>query len=186
MARLNPVDPESWDPLVDDILAEVRRRGYLHTNLYSTLALAPWMMRAWVGLIWPLRDDSQTPRLLRELMIMRIAQLTGARYEWAHHRRMALEHGVSEEKLRELAGWAASKRFDGRERAVLAYAEAIARGGEVEDATFEALRDRFSDAEIVELTLTASSYVGAARLLVALEIEPEEEVRANLVDFSPG
>jgi alkylhydroperoxidase family enzyme len=186
VARLNPLDPESWDPLVDDILAEVRRRGYLHTNLYSTLALAPSMLRAWVGLIWPLRDDSQTARSLRELMIMRIAQLTGASYEWAHHRRMALENSVSNEKLRDLADWRVSDRFDGRERAVLAYADAIARGGEVEDATFESLRERFSDAEIVELTLTASSYVGAARLLLALEIEPEEEVRANLVDFSRG
>lgn len=186
MARLTPADPDPRDPIVSEILAQARRRGYVHTNLYLTLARAPKMLRAWVALIWPLRDDSETPRPLRELMIMRIAQLAGARYEWAHHRRMALEHGVPEDKLRDLAGWADSERFGDRERAVLAYADAIARGGEVADAAFEPVRERFTDAEIVELTLTASIYVGAARLLRALEIEPEDEVRADLIDLSPG
>ncbi len=47
------------------------------------------MLRAYAGLARGLRYEAQTPRALRELMILRTAQLTDSRYEWAHHRKMA-------------------------------------------------------------------------------------------------
>src|SRR5262249_50596759 len=138
MARLPLVSDRPDDPDLQRIFADLRRQGREPSNLYRTLAHAPRMLAAWVGMAWPLRAEPSVRRSLRELMIMRGAQLTGAVYEWAHHREMALAAGVPEAKLAALAGWRASDLFDAEERAALAYTEGIA-ANDVDDDTFAEL-----------------------------------------------
>ena len=141
-------------------------------NLYRTLAGHPTLLDTWIEYAWGLRGASETPRGLRELVILRVAQMTNATYEWAAHVKMARTAGVSEDKIGALGRWREAPRFDGRERAALAYAEAM-HFGHVDDPTFAAVRANFTDPEILELTLTASTYLGLATLLEALRIPPE-------------
>lgn len=180
MARLPLVPERPADPDLNRIFTELRRQGREPSNLYRTLGHAPRMLDAWVGMAWPLRAAPSAARALRELMILRSAQLTEAEYEWAHHRRMAAEAGVAEDKLLALAGWRSSNLFDAAERAALAYAEAIV-ANEVGDEVFEEVRRVFSPGEVIELTVTASFYAGVSRALRALrvDLEPgyEEELR---------
>src|ERR1700722_12897609 len=126
----------------DEITAEVfetfRTEGRDPIALYRVLAHSPRMLRAYAGLARGLRYEAQTPRSLRELMILRTAQLTGSEYEWAHHRAMAAANGVPEEKVAELAGWAGSARFDPAERAALRCVDEI-HAVALSDAAFAAL-----------------------------------------------
>jgi len=71
--------------------------------LYRTLGNAPAMLRAWTSLAWPLRQEAASPRGLRELLIMRVAQLTAASFEWLAHWDMAVKHGITAEQLEEFA-----------------------------------------------------------------------------------
>ena len=176
MARLplTPADPD--DPTLAALFAELRGRGVEPPHLYRTLGHAPKMLRAWVDLAWPLRLDAATPRRTRELVILRVAYLTQAPYEWAHHEPMALDAGVRPDQLEALPGWEGSDAFDDEERVVLAYADAVVAGDGVDDATFAALTRRFDAAAVVELTLTASFYVCVARLLRALDVEVEPDL----------
>lgn len=141
-------------------------------NLYRTLAGHPALLDTWMEYAWGLRGASETPRALRELVILRVAQMTNATYEWAAHVQMARSAGVDEEAIAALAHWREADVFDERERVALACAEAM-HGGGVDGPTFEALRAHFTDAQIIELTLTASTYLGLATLLDALQIPPE-------------
>ncbi len=92
------------------------------------LGTAPELFRGWLDFAWPLRLNAKTPRLLRELMILRGAQLSGTAYEWAHHLPMATEAGVSEAQIDALANWRDSDLFDADARAVLQLAEEVTRG----------------------------------------------------------
>ena len=66
---------------------------------------------------------------------------------------MGSEAGVSDEKLLALADHATSDLYDDRERAALAYADAVTRTGEeIPEALFERLRRLFDEDQIVELT----------------------------------
>ncbi len=181
MARLPLVSDRPGDPELARIFADLRRQGREPSNLYRTLGHAPRMLAAWVGLAWPLRAEPSVPRALRELMIMRAAQLTAAEYEWAHHWRMAVAAGVPEAKLLALAGWRSSELFEAAERAALAYTEGIV-AHDVGDDVLGEVRHLFSPAEVIELTLTAGFYACVARVLHALrvDLEPghEEELRA--------
>src|SRR5947209_16397599 len=125
MARLPLISDRPDDPALARVFAGLRRQGREPSNLYRTLGHAPRMLAAWVGLAWPLRGEPSVPRSLRELMILRGAQLTGAGYEWAHHREMALAAGVTAGQVAALAGWRSSDLFDERERAALAFAEEV-------------------------------------------------------------
>lgn len=144
-------------------------------DLYRTLGHAPAMLEAWIAMAWPLRWEPTTPRALRELIIMRAAQVTGALYEWTHHWSMALDAGVPREQLLALSAWEASDTFSPVEKAVLAYAEQVLADGQVEDDVFSDLASFFQPQEIVEITLTASFYANVARVLLALRIQPEPE-----------
>jgi 4-carboxymuconolactone decarboxylase len=138
------------------------------------------MLRAWCGLTWPLRDDPAVPRDLRELAIMRVAQLKDSEYEWAHHWLMATAAGVAESKLQALSAWESSSEFDELEREVLAYVDAIVAGPAVPDEVFEPIGRRFAPAELVELTMTITTYIGIAHFLGALQIDVEQPIFEQL------
>jgi alkylhydroperoxidase family enzyme len=78
--------------------------------------------------------------------------------------------------LRELATRRSSPRVAAVESDVLAYAEAIVAAPAVPDDVFAPIRRRFSPAEVVELTMTITPYVGIAHFLGALSLEVEERI----------
>lgn len=149
-------------------------------NLYKALANHPPLLAAWSEFSRVLRHESRTPRELRELMILRGAQLMGSEYEWAQHLRMARQSGVREPQIKALASWKKSKEFDAREKAALALAEAVTRG-EVSDAVFKEAKRHFNDRDYVELSLTAAFYAMVGRMLDAMGVQLEPDFR----DHSP-
>lgn len=178
-ARLDPVPEGAESPEMESVFAQIRARGGDPSPLYRTLAHAPKMLAAWASIAWPLRYEATVPRSLRELMVMRIAQLTSAPYEWAYHWSQALSAGVSEQQLLGLADWRASDLYGDRERVVLDYAEAIT-ALDVTDETFAEVARLFSPEEIIELTLTAAFYTCVSRLLQALQIDVAASHRQSL------
>src|ERR1700682_3235938 len=89
-------------------------------NLYKALGNHPQLVAAWTEFSKVLRHDTRTPRALRELVILRGAQLIRSEYEWAQHLPMARKAGVREAQISALSKWRASKEFDAREEAGLA------------------------------------------------------------------
>lgn len=159
-------------PLPDHVANRLRQAGVKQVNLYRALAHAPRLLEAWIDFSWLLREQCETPRALRELIILRTAQLSLSQYEWHQHRRMAAEAGVDEHQVAELAMWRSSPAFNGAERAALAFTDALAVG-HVPDEVNAALAEHFGLQARVELTLTASFYFGVPRLLNALRVPVE-------------
>ena len=159
-------------PLPEHVAARVRQAGVKQVNLYHALAHAPRLLEAWIDFSWALREQCETPRALRELIILRTAQLMLSPYEWHQHRRMAAEAGVDEHQVAELAMWPTSPAFNDAERAALAFTDALAER-HVPDEVNAALAEHFDEQARVELTLTASFYFGVPRLLDALRVPVE-------------
>jgi alkylhydroperoxidase family enzyme len=154
------------------------QRGGQIPDLYRLLAHAPDLLKAWTDLAWPLRNVGYASRGLRELMIMRTAQLDGADYEWAHHWRLALGAGITERQLTELADWQTSDCYSLAERAALAFADELIKTGHISDGTFEAVRAEFDGASVIQLVLTISFYVCVARFSEAFQLEIEPKYRS--------
>jgi 4-carboxymuconolactone decarboxylase len=149
-------------------------------NLYKALANHPRLIAAWTEFSKMLRHDTRTPRALRELVILRGAQLMRSEYEWAQHLVMARKAGVSEAQIRGLPGWRTSSEFDPREKAALALAEAVTQGRVTDEVYAEAMR-HFDHHDYVELAAVAAFYAMVGRMLDAMGVQLEPEVR----NYSP-
>jgi alkylhydroperoxidase family enzyme len=149
-------------------------------NLYRALGNHAPLAAAYAEFARAIRYESRTPRTLRELVILRGAQLMRSEYEWAQHLRMARKAGVREAQIEALAGWRRSAEFDAREKAALLLAEAVT-AGDVDDATYAEVSRHFDHAEFVELALTAAFYAMVARMLDAMRVQLEPDAR----DYSP-
>ena len=103
---------------------------------------------------------------------MRIAVLNAAEYEFQAHLPIAREERVSEAQIQALRTGDTAP-FDERERAALAYAEAMTRSIRVPDDVFAAVRRHFDDRGIVELTATIGAYNLVSRFLEALQVDHE-------------
>jgi alkylhydroperoxidase family enzyme len=173
MPRLPLVEHAGEDSLLESLFTRIGDRGLNVPNLYLTIANSPRMLQAWMDFTWPLRHEAVSPRGLRELVIMRVAQAEQAPYIWAHHWDMAITAGISAEQLESLGDWRASRIFDEKQGAALAYAEEVIAGRGVSDAVFADFRRLFSNPEIIELTLAATFYMNLAHFARALQIELE-------------
>ncbi len=147
-------------------------------NLYRALANQPGLAAAWTEFANSIRHDSRTPRALREVMILRTAQVARSEYEWAQHLKMARKAGVREAQIAALAGWRDSGEFDARERAALALTEGV-MAGEVTNAVYAEAARHFSHAEYVELALTAAFYAMVSRMLDAMRVDLDPDVREH-------
>lgn len=104
---------------------------------------------------------SLQPRL-RELVNLRVSQINGCAFCLDMHAHALARQGVDARTLATVAGWREAHRFfSPRERAALAWAEAVnaVPHRSPSDAEFAAVREQFNDSEIAELTFA----VGAIR-----------------------
>ncbi len=180
MSRLSLVPMQPDDPALKAMFAEVRARGIEVPNVYRTLGHAPAMLRAWLDMAWPIRLNAKTSRALRELVILRAAQVAGVDYEWAHHVQMALAAGVPQAQIDALAGASASPHFSAAERAAIRMAEEVTRGPGASADCMAELARHYEPDEQVELVLTASFYACVGRFLTsfAVELEPKYKTPA--------
>jgi alkylhydroperoxidase family enzyme len=82
-----------------------------------------------------------------------------------------MEQGLSEEKIERLAAYQDDTHFTARERLALEYAELMALDHTaIGEDFFRRMREEFTDAEIVELTMAIGQYIGFGRLLHVLEV----------------
>ncbi len=95
---------------------------------------------------------------LRALVETRVSQINGCAYCTDLHSREAREHGEKQQRLDSLPVWRESPFFTEHEKAALAWAESMTliATTHARDSDYERLHQYFSDAEIVELSLSIS------------------------------
>jgi glyoxylate reductase/D-3-phosphoglycerate dehydrogenase len=174
MARIsliNENDHPELAPLIDRLRRG--RRGKL-IDLYRLLLHSPDVAAAWFDYTTAVRWKTGLDGRLRELVIVRIALLYGADYMLRQHVPSLTEpEGIAAGEIDAIADWRTARCFSERERAALAYADAMSRDVEVADDIFEPVRRHFSEPEIVELTILVGAFNMSTRVMKALRLEPE-------------
>ena len=171
--RVPLVQDDSPDAEVQAAFKDLRARGTEPLNLHRVYNNAPKLARATLALAQALRDGAAESRADRELIILRATQLARGDYQFGQHRRLAISCGITVEQIDSLPQWRDSKLFNDRQRAVLAYADAMASAEGVDDATFDAMKAFFNTKEIIELTMNAAYYSASSQISRALRITAE-------------
>ncbi len=112
---------------------------------------------------------------LVELVKLRASQINGCAFCVDMHSLDALKHGETERRLFAVAVWRESPFFTLRERAALAWTEALTRLSETQapDADYELLTSQFSPSECVDLTMAISTINSWNRLAVGFRKLPQ-------------
>jgi AhpD family alkylhydroperoxidase len=105
---------------------------------------------------------------------MRVSQINGCALCLAMHARDLRLRGEREDRLYVLDAWRETTWFTDRERAALAWAEAVTRlnNGGVPDEVFEQARTQFTERELADLTLATIAINGWNRLNIAFHASP--------------
>ena len=112
--------------------------------------------------------------LLKELVRLRASQINGCAFCLDMHVTDAMKAGESSRRLATVAAWRETPFFSDRERAALAWTEALTlvAHDHVPDAAWEAVRPHFSDAELMELTAVITSINSWNRFAIAFRKMP--------------
>ncbi len=107
-------------------------------------------------------------RSLLELVKIRASQINGCAYCLDMHTQDARAAGETEARLYTLSAWRDTPFFNDRERAALAWTEAVTQvaDGPIQDALYDDLKRSFSEKEIVDLTLAIIAINGWNRLAI--------------------
>ena len=119
------------------------------------------------------RKSRLEPSLL-ELVRMRASQINGCAYCLDMHSKDARAAGESEQRLYTLDAWRETPFFTDRERAALAWTEAVTlvSRDHVPDSVYEEVRQRFSEEELANLTLAVVAINGWNRLSISFRAVP--------------
>ncbi len=120
------------------------------------------------------RRSSPIEPPLRSLVTIRVSQINGCPFCVDINSATVLKRGVDPDKLAELANFEASSLFSEREKAALAYAEAVTYSDrQPTPEHFERLRRHFDDDTIIELTGLIAFQNLSSKFNAALGVEPQ-------------
>jgi len=133
-----------------------------------------------LGGVYGYVTQSGLPETLVTLVYLRISQINNCAYCLDMHTRDLLKSGVKVAKLALLQAWAeAGNLFDERERAALAWAETVTRVAEtnVPDEAYQAVRNVFSERELVDLTIAISLMNAYNRMSISFRNTPHAALK---------
>ncbi len=135
---------------------------------------APGVYHAMATLERCVRSSSQLEPALLELVRMRASQMNGCAFCIDMHSKDARARGESEQRLYALNAWRETPFFTPRERAALAWTEALTFVSETHapDEVYEEVRRHFTDSELAHLTLAIVAINGWNRFAIGFRTVP--------------
>jgi len=167
-------------PYPDPEKLSAAKRAYLDNpdlrllNIARISMVAPdpiW--RATVDMAIAVVTDTLTDDRLREVIVLRVANLSRSQYELHHHLSLARSLGFSEAEVDALASGDFAA-LSPRDRLVAQFTTEVVRDVDPGDETVAAMRAQFTDEHIFEMLGIIASYMNAARIAAVARIENDD------------
>ncbi|MBN4665239.1 carboxymuconolactone decarboxylase family protein [Pandoraea nosoerga] len=115
-------------------------------------------------------QSSSLGKPLVELVYLRVSQINGCAFCLEMHAKALRADGMPDAKIDSLAGWRVSSHYTERERAALAWTEALVSVAETHapDEVYEPLRAHFTDAEVSDLSFAIALMSAFNRLAIGM------------------
>jgi alkylhydroperoxidase family enzyme len=143
-------------------------------HLFTTLARHRRLFRRWLRFAGALMPGGKLPRRDTELVILRVATNCDCEYERRHHEHIGRRAGLSDEDFARVDEGSAAAGWSEREAAMLEAVDELHADRTISDALWTRLRERFTDAELIELCMLVGHYEMLAMTINGLRIQPDE------------
>ncbi|MEU7721937.1 carboxymuconolactone decarboxylase family protein [Streptomyces tibetensis] len=172
--RLKPLPEEQWDPRTRELLAAAPHDpGGGIPNIFTTLVRHPDLYERFLPFGGLLLAGGRLPGEVRELLILRTAWNTGARYEWGRHLPLARAAGVTDAEIDRIGEGPEAPGWTDLQRHLISAADELHEDATMSDATWEGLAGHFGDAELIEVVMLVGQYQMVAFFLNATGVELE-------------
>jgi len=128
------------------------------------------------------RFDFTMPESLKETVIITAAAHQKSQYEFAAHARLARQAGVSDATIKAIADGTAPNGLSGDEELLVRYTTELLRNKKISDATFNAVKDKWGEKGVVDVTALIGHYLLVAQILAAFDVELAPGMTAELPD----
>jgi len=185
--RLAPLPVGEWPPSMREALAALqpanprwplpRRDGNRPKalNALGTLARYPELTHAWnLFNAHILFGTTLTPRQ-RELLVLRVAHLRQAEYEWVQHVVIGLDNDLSRDDIARIAEGPAA--WSGLDALLLQAVDDLIADAAIADATWAALADELDDHQLMDVVFTVGAYEILAMAFKSFGVELDEDLR---------
>ena len=167
--RVPLVEPGTRPELAEIETSILAQRGRI-SDLYRVLLNSGPLAAGWEAMLTAVRNKSSVPADLRELMILRVAVVNRAPYEFDAHVPHAQKAGVSDAKIAAVRETVIGSVFTESEAMVLELADTMTRNIDVPEALMDRLKAKLDARGVVETVATVAAYNMVSRFLVALQI----------------
>lgn len=165
-----PLVVPGTQPALRDVEEKILQERGRISLLYQVLLNSPAIAQGWETMLTAVRNRTTVPADLRELVILRVAVLNRASFEFDAHIPHALKAGVPQGKIDAVRSAELADVFSVDERRVLRLTDHMTREVEVPAELMAELTQRYSAQEVVELVATVAAYNMVSRFLVALNV----------------
>jgi alkylhydroperoxidase family enzyme len=170
MGRVDPIPPDQWPPEMADAIVALRPPNPKYPlpsrdpsrpkglNALGLLAHHPELATAYHHFNGHVLFASTITPRQRELLILRVAVLRDAAYEWAQHSVLAGDAGISDAELDHIRSGPGTGYWSAFEAALLMAADELVGGATLSDDTWTTLAAELDTQQLMDLVFTVGAY----------------------------
>jgi AhpD family alkylhydroperoxidase len=174
MSRVRHIPSSELPAHTADIYEKFAQSYGPFRNQLGVLAHVPTAVTHLMGLLMELKAQKNLSWRYVELAIVTASKLNQCHYCVGHHTKPLMVEGISEKAIRLLPDYENNPGLDAIDKLVVEYTIAVTRNAQrIPDRLFDRLREHFTEAQIVELTLRIALCGFFNRFNDALRIDDE-------------
>lgn len=186
--RIQPLPPKKWPAEMGQALAalippeprhplpERREDRPKALNALGTLARHPALTRAFHTFNGHVLFASTLSVRQREILVLRVASLRRAAYEWAQHVVLAGNAGLDGDEIARIAEGPDAPGWSPLERAMLSAVDELLADAMVTDATWKVLASEFDEQQLMDLIFTVGAYEVLAMAFRSFGVELDDDL----------
>ena len=184
--RISYVDVAQMDPAMQEEMDRCRREGTPRPESSAVRAHVPAAFWSFANSWRDLFRNGVCDHAIKELCRLYVSRSVQCEYCGNQRSIKAAASGVMEDHVRDLLDFEKSTQYDERQKAALAYAEAITWHLDTDDAFWERLHKHFTEPELVELGCFIALTMGQQSWLRLLNIEHHQVLAGTQASMAPG
>jgi alkylhydroperoxidase family enzyme len=189
MTRVPPLPPDEWPDEMRDALAALRPPEPRHPspprdgsrpkglNALGLLAHHPALTRAFNTFNGHVLFSTTLSPRQRELLVLRVAALREASYEWTQHVVLAGDAGLTPDEIDRVGEGSGADEWAAIDRALVAAAEELVADARIGDATWAALAAELDVQQLMDVVFTVGAYDLVAMAFKSFDVELDEDLR---------
>jgi alkylhydroperoxidase family enzyme len=189
MSRLKPLPPNEWPPEMKDALAALRPANPRNPppprdpsrpkglNVLGMFAHHPALAAAYNTFNGYILYDSMISPRQRELLVLRVAHLRDAEYEWAQHAIMAGDAGISPEEVERIKAGPDADGWEPLDGALVSAADELVRDARIAEDTWTTLSAELDTQQLMDVVFTVGTYEVIAMAFRTFDVELDADLR---------